>query len=39
METCCFANVNLLFFAIFVAITVIVAKAPYCCDLEILLPW
>ena len=41
VQSCCFANINLpvFFFAIFVAVAVIVAKAPYCCDPEILLPW
>ena len=41
VQSCCFANINLLvfFFAVFVAVAVIVAKAPYCCDPEILLPW
>ena len=41
VQSCCFANINLpvFFFPIFVAVTVIVAKAPYCCDPEILLPW
>ena len=43
VQSCCFANINLLVFfvAVFiaVAVAVIVAKAPYCCDPEILLPW
>ena len=39
VQSCCFANINLFFFAIFVAVAVVVAKAPYCCDPEILLPW
>ena len=39
VQSCCFANINLFFFAVFVAVAVIVAKAPYCCDPEILLPW
>ena len=30
---------NLFFFAVFVALTVVIAKAPYCCVSEILLPW
>ena len=41
VQSCCFANINLpvFFFAVFGAVAVIVAKAPYCCDPEILLPW
>ena len=41
VQSCCFANINLpvFFFAVSVAVAVIVAKAPYCCDPEILLPW
>ena len=31
--------VNLFFFAVFIAVAIIVAKAPFCCDPEILLPW
>ena len=38
----CFANrkpTGIFFFAVFVALAVVVTKAPYCCDPEILLPW
>ena len=36
----CFANRKpIFFFAVFVALAVVVTKAPYCCDPEILLPW
>ena len=37
-QICCFANRHL-FFSVFVAVAVVVAKAPHCCDPEILLPW
>ena len=30
VQICCFANQNLFFFAVFVAVAVVVAKAPYC---------
>ena len=38
VQSCCFANINLLLF-VFVAVAVVVALTPYCCDPEILLPW
>ena len=41
VQICCFANRNLFFFAVFlaIAVAVVVAKALHCCDPEILLPW
>ena len=35
MQICGFANVNLFFFAVFMAVAIDPAKAPYCCDPEI----
>ena len=37
MQSCRFANTNLFFLAVLVAVAVVVAKAPYCCDPKILL--
>ena len=40
VQSCCFAHINrLFFFAVLVAVAVVVAKAPHCCDPEMLLPW
>ena len=37
MQSCRFASTNLFFVAVLVAVAVVVAKAPYCCDPKILL--
>ena len=41
VQSCCFANKPVALFAVLftVAVAVVVAQAPYCCDPEILLPW
>ena len=39
VQSCCFANVNLLLFSFLVAVAFVLAYAPFCCDPEILLPW
>ena len=31
VQSCCFATLNLLFFAVFVAVAVVIAQAPYPC--------
>ena len=39
-KSVCFADINpLFFFAVLVAVSVVVAKALHCCDPEMLLPW
>ena len=38
MQSCCFANLNLLFLLILIAIAVPIVVL-YCCDPKILLPW
>ena len=39
VQSCCFLFKTYCFFAVLVAVAVAVALAPYCCDLDILLPW
>ena len=39
IQSCRFANKNYCFLTVLVAVTVVVAETPYCCDPEILLPW
>ena len=41
LQSCCFAllNLNYCLLHVFVAVAVVVAQAPYCCNPEILLPW
>ena len=39
VQSCCFANVNLLLFSFLVAVAFVLAYAPSFCDPEILLPW
>ena len=41
VQSCCFANKPVVLFAVLftVAVAIVVAQAPYCCDPEILLSW
>ena len=41
VQSCCFANQTFFFFAVLVAVAVVVAKAPYCrrCAFMISYPW
>ena len=35
VQSCCFTFINLLFFAVLVAVAVVVVLAPFCCDSKV----